>query len=116
MSGTAKPMVTEKVCGQRARMTPNVMKIIDILNPMDEVLKITLGAVVTTKSRGEVKVKILEEQSAGTQLAHRTGILLKVRDVTGIQDIHISTHEVLHTRLAIARALRNKSIAISFNP
>jgi len=108
MSGLAGPLVATKLSDKNAKATKMTKRVAEIIDEIPGVAKMTVGTIDSTKSKSPHGVTIKYEKE-------KNGILLKVRDANGIQNVHVATHENMLTAVAIARALRNDRIAIRFD-
>ena len=89
------------------RLLDLAAEVVDIITKLDEVTMISLGYVQNGKgvTGGERRVKIGDCTG---------GVLLIVRQSRSIQELRVYGHNLQHTKLAIARALRNNDIPIGF--
>lgn len=82
-------------------------RVVDIVTKIQQVRGLSLGILQSGKgvTGGVQRVKIAETAS---------GLLLTVRQSRSVQDIRVFCEDLAGARLAIARALRDDDIPISF--
>jgi hypothetical protein len=108
MSGLAGAPVATKLSDKNVKATKMTKRVVELIDEIPSVVKMTIGTIDSTKSKAVHGVTIRHEEENGR-------ILLKVRDANGVQYINVSTYEVMHTELAITRVLGNAHIAIKFD-
>lgn len=108
MSGLAGAPVATKLSDKNVKATKMTKRVVEVIDLVPGVVKMTVGTIDSTKSKAAHGVTIRREEENGR-------ILLKVRDANGSQIINVSTREIMFTVLAIARVLRDADIAIKFD-
>lgn len=96
-----------KYSGSHTTVTPFAGEVCDLIHPLGEVTKITLGIIkagLKSPKNGKA-VKISTVSSA---------ILLSIRDNTSCEDVYIYSNNLREAKLAIAKKLRDNKIRISF--
>lgn len=96
-----------KFCDEHTTFTDLSIIAADIANQCPEVTKISAGYIQNGKgvSGGENRVKIGD---------YAGGVLLTVRQSRSVQEVRIVTKNIQATKLALARGLRDRKIAICF--
>ena len=97
-----------KFKGKHTTLIDLAAKVVDIADELPKVTGISAGYIQSGNavSGGTRKVKIGEGKGS---------ILLTVRQSRSVQEIRVFSPDVEKTRLALARALRDQGIPISFN-
>ena len=96
-----------KIRGSHSTFTDFATEVVSIIEKLDEVEGISAGIMKPVKggAGGRKTVKIAEYQG---------GLVLTVRQVRSIQELRIFASDIPKARLAIARALRDRVIPITF--
>ncbi len=91
--------------GDHSTLTDLSAQVVDIIRPLAQVRGIAPGVFDLGIPRGRQNVRI----------AHEAGsILLTVRQASSVQQVKVFTGNIAVVKLAIARALRDRGIPISF--
>ncbi len=96
---------TKKFGGHHVSRTDLATQAINLVENRPEVKTISPGVIRMGEAGGMRKVKIAEIQG---------GLLLTCRQAGSVQEIRIFTENIHATRFALACALRDNDIAISF--